>query len=126
MVFDWGKIRTQADTDYSTGTTGTDKTGSPVITSPFKRNSQAIPQTGGVFNQTGFGGDDELGKELDTTKPGWGFSDKDSNELRRRAGLPLLPEPAPKTNTTTTVVPTPVVPKPKPPPNTTIPPNLRN
>ena len=132
--FDWGKIRTQADTDYSTGTTGTDKTGSPVITSPFKRNSQAIPQTGGVFNQTGLG-TIGLGKELDTTKPGWKMSDHDNAMLLWSAGLgPYPKEEKPKTapvSTTTTTTPSTTTPStttpaPRPPPNTAIPPNLRN
>jgi hypothetical protein len=131
--FDWGKIRTQADTDYSTGDIGYKPDGSMGIRTPFKRNTQAIPQTGGVFNQTGFGSDanKELGKDVDTTKPGWKLSDNDQARILWLAGL----GPEPKTEKPTTVTPSPEVqpvvppapaPAPRPRPNTSIPPNLRN
>jgi len=131
--FDWGKIRTQADTDYSTGDIGYKPDGSMGIRTPFKRNTQAIPQTGGVFNQTGFGSDanKELGKDVDTTKPGWKLSDNDQARILWLAGL----GPEPKAEKPTTVTPSPEVqpvappapaPAPRPRPNTSIPPNLRN
>jgi len=52
--FDWGKIRSKADRDYSTGDIGFKPDNSPGIRTPFQRNTQAIPQTGG----SGFAGRD--------------------------------------------------------------------
>jgi hypothetical protein len=52
--FAWGKIRSKADRDYSTGDIGFKPDGSPGIRTPFQRNTQAMPQTGG----SGFAGRD--------------------------------------------------------------------
>lgn len=70
--FNWGKIRSKADTDYSTGDIGFKPDGSPGIRKPFQKSTTAIPQTGGTFTTTGGHND-----ELDALMKNLGF-DKDT------------------------------------------------
>lgn len=52
--FNWGKIRSKADMDYSTGDIGFKPDGGPYIRNKFQKSTTAIPQTGGTFNSNNY------------------------------------------------------------------------
>lgn len=107
--FQWGNIRSNADTDYSTGDIGFGPDGGPYIRTPFQKSKSAVPQTGGTFNSNGY--DANVGLDaLDALMVAAGLKEPGTEKPATQSGqktTPDTPSPKPSATTPKTDAPTP-------------------
>jgi len=91
--FDWGKRRSKADIDPSSGDIGFKPDGGAYIRTPFQKSTTAIPQTGGTFNSSGY--DANIGVDiLDKLRKEFGQKIPDEKTQSGQSSTPGTTTPA--------------------------------